>query len=162
MCFLLFRSGQLFLFRQLPEPFQLSKMRLLLRIVSRLNDLCCGGELPLGFRQGDNASFDRINGKSKFAVFCSELIQQGVCLRNSGRVQLRHLRKCLQTADLVRILRSGDFEGKFPEIRSNAVESDDLSRCPVNRNSEIAVFLRQFADQAFRVVLLIHIQLDFQ
>ena len=34
LCFLLFRSGQLFLFRQLPEPLQPGKMRLLLRIVS--------------------------------------------------------------------------------------------------------------------------------
>ena len=162
MRFLLLRSGQLFLFRQLPEPFQLSKMRLLLRIVSCLNDLCGCGKLPLRFRQGDDTPPDRIHGKSEVAVFCPELFQQGVCLRNSGRVQLRHFRKFLQTADLVRVLRSGDFEGKFPEICRNAVESDDLSRSPVDRNSEIAVFLRQFSDQAFRVVLLIHIQCDFQ
>ena len=137
-------------------------MRLLLRIVSCLNDLCGCGKLPLRFRQGDDTPPDRIHGKSEVAVFCSELFQQGVCLRNSGRVQLRHLRKCLQTADLVRVLRSGDFEGKLPEICRNAVESDDLSRSPVDRNSEIAVFLRQFTDQSFRVVLLIHIQCDFQ
>ena len=158
LCFLLFRSGQLFLFRQLLEPFQLGKMRLLLRIVSSLNDLCGCGKLPLCFRQGDNASFDRIHGKSEVAVFCSELFQQGVCLRNSGRVQLRHLGKFLQAADLLRVLRSGDFEGKVPEICRNAVELDDLSRSPVDRNSEIAVFLRQFTDQSFRVILLIDIQ----
>ena len=160
--FLLFRCGQLFLFSQLPEPFQLSKMRLLLRIVSGLNDLCGCGKLPLCFRQGDDTSPDRIHGKSEVAVFCSELFQQGVCLRNAGRVQLRHLRKCLQTADLVRILRSGDFDGNLPETCSDAVELDDLSRSPVDRNSKIAVFLRQFADQSFRVVLLIHIQSNFQ
>ena len=160
--FLLFRGGQLFLFRQLFEPLQLSKMRFLLRIISGLNDLRGCGKLPLCFRQGNDASLCHIHGKSEIAVFCSELFQQGVCLRNSGRVQPRHFGKFLQAADLFRVLRSGDFEGKVPEIRRNAVESDDLSRCPVDRNSEIAIFLRQFSDQAFRVVLLIHIQCDFQ
>ena len=133
-------------------------MRLLLRIVSCLDDLCGCGKLP----QGNDASLCHIHGKSEFAVFCPELFQQGVCLRNSGRVQLRHLGKRLQTADLVRVLRSGDFEGKLPEICRNAVEPDDLSRSPVDRNSKIAVFLRQFSDQAFRVILLIDIQCDFQ
>ena len=114
--------------------------------------------MPLGFRQGDNAPPGRIHGKSEFAVFCPELFQQGVCLRNSGSVQLRHLRQCLQTADLVSILRSGNLDGKLPEIRGNAVESDDLARCPVDRHTEVSVFLGEYSDQRLSLVLLIHIQ----
>ena len=37
-----------------------------------------------------------------------------------------------------------------------------FARYPVNRDTEIAVFLRQFSDQSFRIILLIDIQCNFQ